>query len=326
MRRRELLVWLGALSIEFSSSIRAQTSKKHLIGVLEAASPESATPQAQAFLAGLRDIGYVAGRDYEIVVKSAYGRDEILPELAEILVRLNPDVLVAVPMPAVLALKAVTNTIPVTSFMLADEIRLGLAASDARPGGNVTGLAMRVDGLVGKQIELAKRVLPSATALGILINPDSEDSQGQRQEARLAATAQSLTELFVEIRSPDEVAAGLDRLRRENVQVVVCLYDALFFQERKTIAQLATDQRLPTVYAARDHAAAGGLISYGVSLQDNARRLSAYIDKIFRGANPADLPIEFPAKLELVINLRTARALGLAVPSELLATADEVIE
>jgi putative tryptophan/tyrosine transport system substrate-binding protein len=130
----------------------------------------------------------------------------------------------------------------------------------------------------------------------------------------------------VEIRSPGEIAAGLERLRRESAQIVVCLYDALFFQERKTIADLTADLRLPTLYAARDHVTAGGLISYGISLQDNARRLSVYIDKILRGANPAELPIEFPTKLELVINLRTAKALPLDVPPALLTIADEVIE
>jgi putative tryptophan/tyrosine transport system substrate-binding protein len=239
-------------------------------------------PQAQALLAGLQDVGYIAGRDYEMVSKWAHGKNETLPELADALVRLNPDVLVAAPMPAVLALKALTNTIPITSFMLADEIRLGLVASVARPGGNVTGLDMRVDGLVGKQIELATRAVPGATTLGVLINPDSADAPGQRQEAASAVRALSTRGLFVEIRSPGEIAAGLERLRRESAQIVVCLYDALFFQERKTIADLTADLRLPTLYAARDHVTAGGLISYGISLQDNARGLSVYIAKILR--------------------------------------------
>jgi putative ABC transport system substrate-binding protein len=326
MRRREFLVVLGTSAFAFSSFGRAQVPKKHLIGVLGAASPETAMPQGQALLGGLRDVGYIAGRDYEMVSKWAYGRNEMLPELADALVSLHPDVLVAAPMPAVLALKAVTNTIPITSFMLADEIRLGLVVSDARPGGNVTGLAMRLDGLVGKQIELATRIAPSATKLGVLINPGSRDAVGQRQEAKAAARALSLGEIFVEVRSPDEIAPGLEQLHRENAQIVVCLYDALFFQERKSIAELTADLRLPTVYAARDHVAAGGLISYGVSLPDNARRLGAYIDKILREANPAELPIEFPTKLELVINLTTARALGLDVSPALLSTADDVIE
>jgi putative tryptophan/tyrosine transport system substrate-binding protein len=185
---------------------------------------------------------------------------------------------------------------------------------------------MRLDGLVGKQIELATRTVPGATTLGILINPDSADGAAQRQEATLALRALSLSGLFVEIRSPAEIAAGLEQLRRGSAQIVVCLYDALFFQVRKTLADLTADLRLPTVYAARDYVAAGGLISCGISLQDNARRLSTYIDKILRGANPAELPVEFPTKLELVINLRTARALALDVPPALLTIADEVIE
>jgi putative tryptophan/tyrosine transport system substrate-binding protein len=185
---------------------------------------------------------------------------------------------------------------------------------------------MRLDGLVGKQIELATRIVPGATALGVLINPDSGDAVGQRQEAKAAARALSLSEIFVEVRSPDQIAPGLEQLHRKNAQIVICLYDALFFQERKSMAELTADLRLPTVYAARDHVAAGGLISYGVSLQDSARRLGAYIDKILRGANPAELPIEFPTKLELVINLRTAKALGLDVSPVLLTTADDVIE
>jgi len=168
MTRREFFLALGTSAFAFLSFGHAQNSKKRLIGVLGGASPETAMPQAQALLAGLQDVGYIAGRDYEMVSKWAHGKNEILPELADALVRLNPDVLVAAPMPAVLALKALTNTIPITSFMLADEIRLGLVASDARPGGNVTGLDMRVDGLVGKQIELATRAVPGATTLVII--------------------------------------------------------------------------------------------------------------------------------------------------------------
>ena len=249
-----------------------------------------------------------------------------LPELAQAAVRLNPDVILAVPTPAAVAAKAVTATIPIVCFMLADEVRLGLVASDARPGGNVTGLAMRLDGMAGKQFELATEVLPSAKKIGVLVNIASSDAATQLSDVDAASAALKVDHTVAEVRKPDELEAAFRHLATERVGSIVVLYDALFFQERRRIASLVESAQLPAIYGARDHVAAGGLVSYGVSLRSNAYRSAAYFDKIFKGAKPGDLPIEFPTKLELVINLKAAKALGLEIPPSLLARADEVIE
>ena len=324
--RRKFLATLGGAAAAWPLAARAQTPVKRVIGHLAAASFTSSAPQGQAIEAGLQELGYLEGRDYEMVRKSAEGIAERLPVLAAEMVRLKPDVIVANPTPAVVAVRTLTTTIPIVSFMLADEVRLGLVASSARPGGNVTGLLMRVDGMVGKQIELATEVVSGAKKLGILLNPGSADAANQRRESEAAGTAFGVTYVYAELRTPDAIEPTFQRPSSERVQVVVTLYDALFFQERNRIAELAVARRIPVVYAARDHVAAGGLISYKISLRANAHRVAAYIDKILKGAKPADLPLEFPTRLELVINLRAAKAIGFNVPPTLLARADEVIE
>jgi ABC-type uncharacterized transport system substrate-binding protein len=210
--------------------------------------------------------------------------------------------------------------------MLADEIRLGLVANSARPGGNVTGLLMRLDGMAGKQVELATQIVARAEKVAILLNPGSADAAAQRRECEAATGALGVTAIYAELRHPNEIEPTFRRLESERIQVIVVLYDALFFQERNRIAILAATRRIPVVYAARDHAVAGGLISYGISLRANAHRAATYIDKILKGAKAADLPLEFPTRLELVINLGTAKALGLEIRPMLLARADEVIE
>jgi putative ABC transport system substrate-binding protein len=326
IRRREFITVLGGAAAAFSPPAHSQNSPKHLIGNLASASQASSAPQYQAFINGLRDLGYVEGRDYEIVSRFANGVMERLPPLAEEIVRLKPDVIFSNPTPAVVAARALTTSIPIVSFMLADEMRLGLVASHAHPGGNVTGLLMRVDGMVGKQIELAIQTCVGATKIGILFNPSSADATNQRREAEAASALLGVLSVYEQVGSPDEIDTALRQLGNERVQVVAVLYDALFFQERRRIANLAATLRLPVLYAARDHVVDGGLISYGISLRANARRAAVYIDKIFKGAKPAELPVEFPTRLELVINLQTAKTLGIEVPPSLLARADEVIE
>jgi ABC-type uncharacterized transport system substrate-binding protein len=326
VKRREFITLLGSAAAAFSTPAHSQNSPKHLIGNLASASQASSARQYQAFINGLRDLGYVEGRDYEIVSRFADGVMERLPPLAEEIVRLKPDVIFSNPTPAVVAARALTTSIPIVSFMLADEMRLGLVASHAHPGGNVTGLLMRVDDMVGKQIELAIQTCVGATKIGILFNPGSADATNQRREAEAASALLGVQSVYEQVRSPDEIDTALRQLGNERVQVVAVLYDALFFQERRRIANLAATLRLPVVYAARDHVVDGGLISYGISLRANARRAAVYIDKIFKGAKPAELPVEFPTRLELVINLQTAMTLGIEVPPSLLARADEVIE
>jgi putative tryptophan/tyrosine transport system substrate-binding protein len=315
VRRREFITLLGSAAAAFSTPAHSQNSPKHLIGNLASASQASSAPQYQAFINGLRDLGYVEGRDHEIVSRFANGVMERLPSLAEEIVRLKPDVIFSNPTPAVVAARALTTSIPIVSFMLADEMRLGLVASHAHPGGNVTGLLMRVDGMVGKQIELAIQTCVGATKIGILFNPSSADATNQRREAEAASALLGVQSVYEQVRSPDEIDTALRQLGNERVQVVAVLYDALFFQERRRIANLAATLRLPVVYAARDHVVDGGLISYGISLRANARRAAVYIDKIFKGAKPAELPVEFPTRLELVINTSGAGFQGPTGPN-----------
>jgi putative ABC transport system substrate-binding protein len=317
---------VGGAAVAWPLAAQAQDRTKRVIGVVAGASPEPAMPQTIAISDGLRDLGYVEGRNYEIVRMWAYGVMDRLPMLAEEMVRLKPDVIVAVPTPATVAVKAHTRSIPIVSFMIADEIRLGLVTSHSHPGGNVTGLLMRVEGMAGKLVELAVQTLPGATKIGIIFNPTSADASAQRQETESARATFGINIVYAEVRTPSEIGSAFQRLESERVQVAVVLFDGLFFQERKQIADLAAGLRLPVVYSARDHITAGGLISYGISLRANAYRMAAYIDKIFRGANAADLPLEFPTKLELVINLKAAKSLGLDISPTLLARADEVIE
>jgi putative tryptophan/tyrosine transport system substrate-binding protein len=323
--RREFIGLIGGAAA-WPVSGYGQSSRKRLIVNLATASFASATPQSRALLRGFQELGHVEGRDFDMVRLSAEGVVGRLPALAKEAVRLKPDVMVANPTPAVVAVSRLTETIPIVSFMLADEERLGLVASSARPGRNVTGLLMRVDGMAEKQIQLATDLVPGTRRLAILYNPHSPDAANQRREAERASTVLGTSHTYIEIPGPGDIQPAFQRTKGVQAQVVVVLYDALFFQERQRLAELAALHRLPAVYAARDHAAAGGLISYGVSLAANAHRAASYVDRIFKGAAPAELPLEFPTKLELVINLKTANALGLDVPPTLLARADEVIE
>jgi ABC-type uncharacterized transport system substrate-binding protein len=218
-----------------------------------------------------------------------------------------------------------TQTIPIICPLLADPIRFGLIASEPRPGGNVTGVLFRVDGLAGKQLEFVLQVIPNATSVGMLVNVAS-GTIIDRQEVEQAAQKLGLKLIPAEVRAPDDLDAAFQALVNNRVQAAVMLVDGMFFNERERIATLAVAARLPVIYGFRDHVDAGGLISYGVNLAANFHRAATYVVKILKGAKPDDLPVEFPTKLELVINLRTAKALGLTISPTLLATADEVIE
>jgi putative tryptophan/tyrosine transport system substrate-binding protein len=327
MKRREFFAALGGVAA-WPLVARGQGSPRvrRVIAQLGGASRESAAPQFNAIIEGLRDLGYRNEIDYEFREHWANGEMHRLPELAQAVVRLNPDAILAVPTPAAVAASAATKTIPIVCFMLADEVRLGLVASDARPGANVTGLAMRVDGMAGKQLELASELLVNTKRIGILVNVASSDTSAQLGDAIAAASRLNIKYAVAEVRVRDELDAALRRLIEEHVSSILVLYDALFFQERRRIASLVEATGIPTVYGARDHVTDGGLMSYGISLRASAYRSAWYFDQIFKGAKAGNLPVEFPTKLELVINLKTAKALGLNVPPTLLARADEVIE
>ena len=326
MRRRAFIAGLGSAAAWPALAYGQDRRVRRIIGHLGAASAQTAAPQFDAIVEGLRDLGYRRDVDYEFDEHWADGEMTRLPELAEAAVRANPDVILAVPTPAAVAVHSATKSIPIVCFMLADEIRLGLVASDARPGGNVTGLAMRVEGMAGKQLELASELLDTNRKIGILANETSSDTGNQLEDALAAASRLNIKYTVAEVHGRDDLEPALRALIDERVSSILVLYDALFFQERRRIATQVEAARIPTVYGARDHVSDGGLMSYGISLRASAYRSAWYFDQIFKGAKASDLPVEFPTKLELVINLRTAKALGRTMPPSLLARADEVIE
>ena len=242
------------------------------------------------------------------------------------MVRRAPDVIVAQNTTAALAAKSATQTIPIVAGVLTDPVNFGLVESHARPGGNVTGLLSSVDGLSGKQLELASEIVPGATKLGVLFNADNRGNDPQRKEIEIAAAARGIKLQLAEIRRAADLQTAFQVLVTNNVQVVVVVRDTLAFSERQHVALLAAASRLPTVFGWRQGPEAGGLASYGIRTLDNYRRAAVFVDKILKGEKAGDVPLEFATKLELVINLKTAKALGVSVPPTLLARADEVIE
>jgi ABC-type uncharacterized transport system substrate-binding protein len=325
MRRREIIALLGGATA-WPFAARAQTpARRPLVGFLSAVSKERNVRMTDAFAQGLRELGFVEGRDFEVVSPFAEGHLDRLPSLAHELVELNPSVILAAVTAAVVALKKWTDTVPIVCPLLGDPIRLGLIASMARPEGNVTGVSFRTEGLVGKQLELALQLIPTATQIGFVVNVASPVVL-DRDEIKGVAEKVGVKLVPAEVRAPNDLKGAFDALTSAGVQAVVVQVDGLFYNERQLIAELAANARLPTVYGFRDHVDAGGLISYGVNLAACFHRSATYVVNILKGAKPGELPVEFPTKLELVINLSAAKSLGLTLPPTLLAVADEVIE
>jgi putative tryptophan/tyrosine transport system substrate-binding protein len=323
MRRREFIAGLGGAAAWPATLVAQVPTRRPLIAYLGVASPGASAQMVSALLESLRELGYREGHEFDIAYRFADGDVAILPRLAEELVRLKPDVIYAInATPAKLA----TTTIPIVSPLLNDPVRLGLVASYAHPGGNVTGIMTGVDDLPGKQVELARDLIPGLVRLGMLVNVSSALSLPQRQSIELAARASKLELAPFEVSGPDDLDPAFQALARGNTEALIVFGDTMFFSYRQRIAALAVATKLPTIFSFRDHVDAGGLISYGVNIRANHRRAAAYVVEILKGAKPSDLPVEFPTKLELIINLKTARALGLTVPPTLLARADEVIE
>jgi len=249
-----------------------------------------------------------------------------LSTLAEELVRSKIDLILAATVQATLAASDATKTIPIVCPLLADPEHLGLIKSDARPGGNVTGLLEWVEGLPGKHLDLVHDLIPSVTKIGLLVNPANIHTLIQSRELEAAAATKDIKIVSIEARMPEDIDSIFETLSRQRVGAVIVLRDSMFYSQRGRIAASAMAVRLPTVYGFREQVDVGGLISYGVSVLENFRSAADYAAKILKGAKPGDLPVEFPTKLELVINLKTAKMLGLTVPPSLLAHADEVIE
>jgi putative ABC transport system substrate-binding protein len=274
----------------------------------------------------MRELAYVEGHDFDMVSRHAEGFLDRLPALAEELVRLKPDVILAAAVSAAVPARNATSTIPIVCPALADAVHLGLIASEARPGGNVTGIEPYVAGLPAKQMEFAREIVPGASKVGLLTNLQDPKAPPQRQELETAAKALEVTIVGADVNRPGDIEAGFQALASQRVDVVIVLQTTLLLSLGRRIAELAVARRLPTVYGYREHVVAGGLISYGVDLRWCYRRGAAFVDKILRGTPPGELPVEFPTKMLLSINLKTAKALGVAIPASLLAQTDEVIE
>jgi len=327
IKRREFIGLLGGAAAAWPLAARAQQSGKlPTIGFLGASSDTAASRNVNAFLQGMHALGYVKGRDFEIEYRWAEGQQVRLPTLAEELVRLKVDLILTGVVQAAVASRDATKTIPIVCPLLADPIRWGLIKSDARPGGNVTGLLMFVEGLPAKQLELVLDLIPGAARVGLLVNPNNVNNVSQRQEIETAVATMAVNIISADIPTPEGLDSIFPALAREGVDAVIVLRDAMFYAERRRIAALAVALRLPVIYAFREHVDDGGLISYGINLPENFRRSADYVVKILKGANPGDLPVEFPTRLELIINLKAASMIGITIPPTLIARADEVIE
>jgi len=278
----------------------------------------------EAFREGLRELGYNEGQNIVIEHRSPEWKYERLPGLAADLVRLKVDVIVAASPAATKAAKQATSTIPIVFTVSGDPVADGFVASLARPGGNITGLATIGPELVGKQLEMLKGVAPTVSRVAVLQNPNSH--RGVFRQAEGLARGLGVQLHSLEARTSSEIETAFAAMRRQRVDGILVLRDAVFRAQRAQITGLAAKNRLPAVYGLREEAEAGGLIAYGASVPQLYRRAATYVDRILKGAKPADLPVEQPTEFELVINLKTAKALGLTIPPSLLQRADQVIE
>jgi putative tryptophan/tyrosine transport system substrate-binding protein len=326
-RRRFIEVIAGGLVTAPLAAEAQQAAKVPRIGALGGSA--AAHPLREAFLQGLRDLGYVEGRT--VVIEYRYDEDKLerLPASAAELVALKVDVIVTGSTPAAIAAKQATTTIPIVFAAVADPVADGLVTSLARPGGNVTGSSTLSPELVGKRLEHLKQVVPALTRVAVLWQPGAvpdRTEQDMLKQADVAARVLRVQLQFVEGRSPADFDTAFSDMTRARAGALTVWGNAMFFTERSRLADLAAKNRLPAEYGTKGFAHAGGLMSYGPDIAYMFRRLATYVDKILKGAKAGDLPVEQPTKFELVINLKTAKAIGLTIPKSVLQRADQVIE
>jgi len=327
MDRRAFVTGLGAVFAAPCAVEAQQTSKVYRVGYLTVPSRETAHGVADRFEAALGDLGWIAGRDVVIDYRFAANRIERLPDLADELVRLKADVIVAGANAAVTAAKNASPTIPIVMFLAVDPVGSGLVASLARPGGNVTGLTSTAGTeIFGKQLQILKSAFPRVSRVGVPVNEASPLYARLPREIEAATKALGLQRQIVVVRDAADFEGAFAKLIAARVDAVFVSADSMFYQYRVRLAQLVAKTRLPAMWGLREYAQAGGLMAYSTDLDDLARRAATFVDKILKGARPADLPVEQPTKFELVINLKTAKALGLTIPTSLLLRADQVIE
>jgi putative tryptophan/tyrosine transport system substrate-binding protein len=327
MHRRNFLRLVSAIVTWPCVAAAESVKKRPVIGILAQGTPAQLKGLRfrQSFLDGMRELGYIEGRDFDTVARAAETTGD-LPRVAKDLVRLNPDVILAGASAHAVAAKLTTSTIPIIVPALGNPIALGLIETDARPGGNLTGIMPYIKGLPAKQLELGREIVPSALKMGIVNNSSDVKAMGQWDEIEAVTPKLDIKIASADVRKPEDIEPAFKKFEAEHVEVVVVLQSNLLILERARIATTAAATRLPTVYGYREHVETGGLISYGVNLDSCFHRAATYVYKILKGTPAADLPVEFPTKLELVINLKTAKAIGVEMPTAILLRADEVIE
>jgi putative tryptophan/tyrosine transport system substrate-binding protein len=325
LKRREFITLVGGAAAACPLAARAQQSRRlRTIGVLGAATPSSWSHWVAAFVQRLNELGWSEGRTVAIEYRWAEGRTERFPEIAAEFARMNVDVIVTAAN-GVLPAKKASSTIPIVFVVANDPVGTGLVASLARPGGNATGLSIQSSDLAGKRLELLREVIPGLRRLAILTNVNYAGAMLETGEVRDAARKLGLEVVTLEIRQAEDIAPALDAFKGSG-QALYLPSDAIVFSNRVRIGALAQDAGLPTITVVRDYVEAGSLMSYGPNYMGLFRRTAEYVDKILRGTKPGDIPVEQPTKFDLVVNLKTAKALGLTVPESFLLRADEVIE
>jgi putative ABC transport system substrate-binding protein len=322
--RRDFITLLGGAAVWPLAARGQQAGSRYTVGIFSAGNDNAAL--STVLFDALRELGWLEGKNVGFERRYAENRLERLPELAADLVRLKVDVIAAAGTLAPLAAKQATSTIPIVMTAAGDPLGSGLVNSLARPGGNVTGVSLMAPDLGGKRLELLEAVLPRLARVAVLWNAANPYSALVFKETEAAGRTLGIKVQSFEVRSPDDFDGAFEAVRGQRPDALITVEDPLTVNHRKRIADFAVGQQLPSLHGVREFAAAGGLISYGASLADLYRRAAGYVDKILRGAKPADLPVQQPTKFEFVINLKTARALGLRIPDKLVALADEVIE
>jgi ABC-type uncharacterized transport system substrate-binding protein len=324
--RREFITLLGGAAVAWPLAARAQQAGKlPTIGFLGQSTRSAGSEWVVAFVQRLRELGWIEGRTVTIEYRWSEGREERFAQIAAEFVRLKVDIIVTSGTPQVLAAKQATSVIPIVFATAGDPVGNGLVTNLSRPGGNVTGLSVQSNDLAGKRLGLLREVVPSLRRLAILANVGNPFSVLELGEAQAAARTLGLEVDLLEIRRPEDIAPAFEALKGRAEALYVCI-DGLVNANRIRINTLALGARLPTMHGYRDYVEAGGLMSYGTNLPDQFRRTAKIVDKILRGAKPADIPVEQPTKFDLILNLTTAKALGIEIPPTLLARADEVIE
>jgi putative ABC transport system substrate-binding protein len=331
VKRRDFIALLG-FAANWPFAARAQGTKIPRIGILSPSRSQDSSPNRvtlKAFVAGLRELGYTDGQNITIEREYSEANADQLREHAAELVKRKADVIVTLSTTAARPAKQVTSAIPIVAIAMADPVDDGLVASLARPGGNVTGTTFLGPELVTKRLQLLSEVVPQRSHVGVLWHPNAYSDRtmdGMLKEAEHAAQILGMQLRFVRATGPEEITGAFSAITRDSADAVCVFPSPMLFAEYGRIVSIVAEKRLPTIYAAREGAELGGLMSYGANLADLARQTASYVDKILKGAKPAELPVQQPTKYELVINLKTAQALGLTISNQMQLLADEVIE